>query len=203
MAWNTPYATKDTYKARVRKASSADDTAIDDQCEAASQFINRAAGGRSFNRSDPGETRIYRGRDRARLGIDDLVTLTSCEIDTANDGTYATAIPIADLDLLPLNAAERVPAEPYRQITLARDVSIGVFPANMRVRLTGTWGWPAVPMSIVEYTILVVRTWRDLEESGYTLQAQSVDQLVTFSPEISRMVETLKRTYRRNDRLPL
>lgn len=79
-----------------------------------------------------------------RLAItDDIVEVVAVAVDRVGNGTYAEAWDVSDLLLEPLNAAADV--KPYEHIRL-RHASGRRFPTcQAGLKLTGRYGWPAVP----------------------------------------------------------
>ena len=83
--------------------------------------------------------------------IDDLVSMFDVELDSSGDGdTYAT-LGTAAVVALPLNADTLDPARPYTSLAAKTSTS---FPAGSCARVTGVWGWPAVPAPIQDATLL-------------------------------------------------
>jgi hypothetical protein len=94
--------------------------------------------------------RIY-PTDGSHALIDDLVSFTEVELDGSGDGDSYTTIGTAAVVPMPLNAATQDPARPYTSIKAKSYTS---FPEGSYVRLTGVWGWPAVPSAIKDATLL-------------------------------------------------
>ena len=74
---------------------------------------------------------------------------------TTGDRTYGTTWAATDYDLLPENAATLGEAKPYTMLAITPDGDYR-FPVGTRkgVKLTGVWGWPAVPQSVKTATVL-------------------------------------------------
>jgi hypothetical protein len=84
--------------------------------------------------------------------VDDISTATGLvvKIDDTGDGTFGTTLTIStDFLLLPSNAADESPAEPYTEIMLADNYTFPR-PSNGRpgVQVTAKFGWAAVPDNI-------------------------------------------------------
>ena len=104
------------------------------------------------------------------LDIDDLITATEVAVDQDGDGTYEeTWVQGTDFLLDPPNAASD--GRPERRLIIRQAggftyprgdrwffESFGhrVFPRYDRsVRITGTWGWPAVPAQVTSAAVLI------------------------------------------------
>lgn len=95
-------------------------------------------------------TRMYRPDDR-RVFTDDLVSYTAVEYADADAASW-TSIGTASVIAMPANAATLEPAHPY---TSLHAISSAEWPdADGWVRITGVWGWPAVPPQIKQATLL-------------------------------------------------
>lgn len=145
--------------ARLKKAVNrkpGDETPDDmlaDALEAASRSVdtycdNRPPG--AFLLADSASTRIFR-RDRwtictdagFRLPVDDIGSLTDLVVETSTDGTTWTAT--TDFETWPDNALAY-------GLSITGLVSTSDWPD--RVRVTARWGWPSVPPSVKQATLL-------------------------------------------------
>jgi hypothetical protein len=124
--------------------------AIDEACGAGRRFY-QAAETRYYTPDECGyRTGYYWSRYDSRLEIDDLSVCTTLAIDTAGDGSYATTwTENTDFFLEPVNAL--LDSKPFTEI-LIRSRSGRYFPSIQRaVKITGTFGWPAVPAQVSQY----------------------------------------------------
>lgn len=105
-----------------------------------------------------------------RLGeFNDLVTLTTLKTDEAGDGTFETTWAASDYELLPLAPAAAPEARPY---TMIRATGLGRwFPTptttgrSARVEVTGTWGWPAIPVDVTQACLILASRYYKRKES--------------------------------------
>lgn len=84
------------------------------------------------------------------IEVDDISTTTGLvvKIDTDGDGGFATTLTVStDFLLLPLNAADQYPIEPYTELLLTGTYT---FPGGVRpgLQVTAKFGWPAVPENV-------------------------------------------------------
>lgn len=203
MAIDSPYATAAEYKARVGKTGSDEDAEIDAQLEAVSRLVERELGEsrdrpRIFNQSTA--TRRLDGSGEAVLFVDDLVTVTTIEVDTSLDASWATSFDLSENWVLarPLDYSEKGLPITAIELLAAGNSTLATWPdAPGCVRITGVWGWPAVPPAITEAVVMITRHLRDLEESGFTLTLSNLDAGVQMSPGAQAIVRELKSNYSR------
>lgn len=157
MAWAPNYCTSDELKAFVRIADTADDVQIGLAIAAASRAVDRTCSGRGFQRQFGSAVgaRIYTPRIDAELGrtvvdVDDLVTVTAIAADTAGDGGFVDAITV--FTLRPQNAA--LDGFPFTQVASGLNSTVAMPLLPDSVRVTGTFGWAAVPDAVKEATLL-------------------------------------------------
>lgn len=132
--------------------------AITAACAAIDNLCNRrgtTSRGGFEQDADANQIRYYNPYDLGKIDIDDLVTLTTLATDPTGDNTWQNTWTLdTDFDLDPLNAAAE--GWPYTRITV-RPNGAYVFPTSFlrSVRVTGKFGWPAVPGAIVQATTLL------------------------------------------------
>jgi hypothetical protein len=209
------YITRDEMRTALSYTAGATyaDDDIDMACVTVSRSIDLASGTlrRFFQAS---ETRYYTpeeyyrwgspygygwGRGECRLEIDDITTCDSLTVDTAGDGTYATTwIEGTDFFLDPPNAA--LEGQPYTEVLL-RFLGGRYFPPVQRaVKITGTFGWPAVPPQVSQYAKLfaaqlVLRSRQ--APFGILMQGMEVGataRLMRVDPDYQRLLGNLSRT---------
>ncbi len=162
------------------------DTDITTACSAASRGIDQACNRRFWADSDATKVRYYTPVVTSRLlPIDDLVTLTSLATDTGADGTFATTLTVnTDFVLEPLNAAAETPARPYTSIALYELAS--QWPWRRRsVKVTGKFGWAAVPDEIVRATTILATKLYKRQESPFGIVTAGVDQVTAMRIAVS------------------
>lgn len=136
----------------------------------------------------------YGGMTRV-LDIDDLVSLAVTDpitIDHQRDNTFSLSLVAADYELLPRNAA--ADGEPYHQIELTSWGSNPSFAPQARVRISGIWGWPAVPAGVKSDVIELCAIWRK-ESPRATGRINELDQVVTESPMAMSLVKRFRYAY--------
>lgn len=132
--------------------------------------------GRYFYTSSGTQQMLYEWHGARCVEIDDLVSLGTVEVDYDRNGTYETTWTQGTSFLLePYNAA--FTGKPYEELGL---LPLAVYhrptwyPALIRV--TGTFGWPAVPEPVKEAaTILATRFLRRAREAPFGVVGIGID----------------------------
>lgn len=211
MALLDAYASQDEYRSRVGDNADEASVDLDEQLEAASRLLERSlqvapgafnshAGTYTFDAH--GGTTLWL-RDSAGMAyflqsIDaDLLTVGT------GDGAFAAyALDLADTGVIgrPENAS--VLGEPYRSIELLSSAPLTSWPdAPYAVRITGTWGWSAVPRAIKELAIHLVHDLRQAHLGGALQEIPSIDGSLPLSDQSWRIWRRLEQDYGR--RLPV
>ncbi len=156
------------------------DTDLDSVFNAAILAVSREIDqhcGRHFYRITEPRTLVPTDRYRLNLGeFNDLVSVTTLKTDASGDGTFETTWTTADYQLLTANGTPNInagpEAKPYTQI---RAIGAQTFPCAWawnsrtdRVEITGTWGWPQVPVDVREACkLLAVESGKLLREAPF------------------------------------
>lgn len=170
------YVTRDELKTILRlQNESYDDTAIDIAVEAASRACDGYKGKPTGFYSGAPQTRYYTAEPYANsIDIDDLISVSSIQVDLDGDGDYETTwVQGTDFLLDPPNAT--TDGQPARRLVLpmVSDLIVSqdrqtlpmliprvTFPVYQRaIKITGTWGWGAVPAGVKAAAILLANRW--------------------------------------------
>jgi hypothetical protein len=152
MAITNGYATLAQVKAALRITDTVDDALLEMAIESGSRAIDGYAN-RSFY-SQGSAVRIFTPNDNFLTEIDDLVTLTLLETKTDDDSAFDTIFAADDYQLEPLNGRVDGLAVPFNFIRAVGDYLFTQFEQEATVRVTGVWGWPSVPISITQATVI-------------------------------------------------
>ncbi len=176
------YATRAELKAALQLSnqSYADDD-IDRACAAASRAIDNNTN-RIFYSVD--ETRYYSpdARDNA-LDIIDVQSISEFAVDIAGDGSFSTTwTEGTDFDLEPFNPSNGAPYEAVR----IRRQSGQRWPFYPRsVKVTGTFGWAAIPDPVNQYAIILAsKLLKRTREAPFGVLAFGID--APFGMHIAR-----------------
>ncbi len=169
----TAYATVAELKTRIGIAASdlVDDAVLGAVLGAVSEGIDNYCN-RAFGQIV--EARTFSPRRADQVLIDDCVSLTAVATDDGSR-TYPTAWALTDCDLLPENAGAR---EPFTVIAVSPRGRY-VFPLIRKgLRLTGAWGWPAVPGPVREACLI---------QSARVFKRKDAPFGITGTPEYGQM----------------
>lgn len=157
----TVYASIDALRARLGTAGGAWQAVEDDLHADALEQASRLVDGycrRFFGQTDSGTARTFTPAFSDRLVVPDLVSVSAIATDETGDGTVETTWATADYQLEPTGAASRSgEAWPYTAIRVSTlsGSAANHFPlTRLSTRVTGVWGWPAIPAPVKRATIL-------------------------------------------------
>lgn len=148
------YCTPEMLKNRTGIEDSLDDAEILSACRAVARWIDKRYCQRHFYRITA--TRTFEATDWYCLKIPDLVSVTTFKTDNDGDGTFETTWSTSDYELLCTNALAEIEPWPYDEINVIGQYQLPVLCGSTRgvrrhrVQITGIWGWPAVPASVIQ-----------------------------------------------------
>lgn len=133
----------------------------------------------------------YGGLTRV-LNIDDLASApTEIAVDqNRSDDFTSLVLTSSDYELLPRNAALGPEAKPYTQVELTAWGAVYAWPRDARVRITGVWGWPAVPEAIKRATVELTAILRT-ESPRATRTITDLGQVTGMSSRGASIVDDL------------
>lgn len=195
------YATVPMLKSRLGGINDAlDDFELHAACFAASRVIEQYCQ-RTFWRTAAATVRTLEVTDLWRVctpAFHDIVSVSALATDSTGDGVYETSWSSTDYQLYPTETFGPE-TRPYTEI---RAIAGRCFPAPYapgrldRVQVTGVWGWPAVPWSIRQATLILAQDIFSLKGAKFGVAAWN-----DFGPMRvgdNRAVRMLADPYRRN-----
>lgn len=153
MAIVNGYATLVEVKAAARITETAHDTRLEVVVESVSRLIDDHTG-RHFFQSAASD-RYFTPEWSDLLLIDDANSVTTLVVDEDGDRTYETTWAATDYDLKPYGQLLRGTSWPYTSIEVPPQGQ-RAFPRGLQksVKITGVWGWPAVPKPVHQACLL-------------------------------------------------
>jgi len=151
MAITQGYATLIDVKNALRITDALDDQLIETAIESASRMIDGYSARTFYNAGSA--VRNFAASDDLTCIIDDAVSVTSVESTDEVGGSYTLWKP-TDYQLEPLNARSDGLYMPYTGLRAVNDYAFPVVDQQALVRVTGVWGWPAIPVAIKQATII-------------------------------------------------
>jgi hypothetical protein len=158
MAIVNGYCTLSQVKAALRITDTTDDALIENSVEAASRLIDGHAM-RNFYSAGTA-TRLFAATDALYVQIDDLAgTAVTIETSSLADGVFDITFAPTDYQLEPLNGTLDGIGWAFDRIRAVGDYTFPNLTPLLNdqqalVRVTGVWGWPAVPKAIETATMI-------------------------------------------------
>lgn len=157
MPWAPPYATAAELRSFIADGTSGSENELKLAIETASRSVDRACN-RQFGKVDEIESRWYDASFDSRsafgpqrrwtVDIDDIMTITALVVELG-DGLTVTGEPLTGAIPVPVNAVAN--GRPWTKLLLPQGASIG---SAHQVRVTGLFGWAAVPDAIKLATMI-------------------------------------------------
>lgn len=195
MAVTDAYSTAATYRSVIDKTDTGEDAEILVDLTAVSRWLDRELG--RFFTVDAGDiARDFRSPLSAdTLYIDDLsVAPASVLVDDDDNGTPTLSYAVADYVLDPVNAAKGAEPAPYTSLRVPGWSAKSPWIKGRLVRVTGRWGWPAIPSAIARGCIHLTALLR-METPRAQAQISELGQLITMSPQSRLIVDRLMAQY--------
>jgi hypothetical protein len=154
MAITNGYATLAQVKAGLRITDSVDDTLLEMAVESASRAIDSYCN-RVFYSTGTAVVRYYSPQDSYLCDIDDLVSLTSLYTNSdETQSSYNILWTSEDRQLEPLNGLADGQPTPFTRIRAIGDYTFQTLNGEASVKVTGVFGYSAVPIAITQATVI-------------------------------------------------
>lgn len=213
------YATAAEYRTSLtpQKSDTGDDTAILRDLTVITRFVEQKCG-RFFGKDSvdvardfiaPATGPVYpeaenpwkfAGRYNKTLYLpdSDLVSVTSVYTDENGDGTPEMLRDPSQYQLWPLNADKGPEPRPYAALVIPEWATTGLlgWPPGRLVRVTGIWGWPAIPLPVKAGVIQLTAILR-LETPRASQTVNDLGQVIGMSPQARSIVRELVGVYQR------
>jgi hypothetical protein len=138
-------------KASARITDSVDDALLELAVESASRLVDSYTQRYFYNAGTA--TRIFVPLDNYVTEIDDLISLSVLQTSDGDD--YGTTWAAKDYQLEPLNGnVDGLTNHPATRIRAVDDFLFNVLDLEATVRVTGVWGWSAIPTAIKQATVI-------------------------------------------------
>jgi hypothetical protein len=151
MSISNGYATLLDVKAALRITDSIDDSLLETSIESASRMIDGYTARTFYNAGTA--VRNFAATDDLNLIIDDAISISEVASTDEIGDTY-TVWKLTDYQLEPVNSRSDGLYMPYTGIRAINDYAWPVVDQQALCRITGVWGWPAVPTAIKQATII-------------------------------------------------
>jgi hypothetical protein len=152
MAITNGYATLAQVKAALRITDNVDDALLEMAIESGSRAIDGYTN-RNFYSSGTA-SRIFTPMDSYVTEIDDLISLTTLETKSDDDGTFDTTWTADDYQLEPLNGRVDGLVTSYTHIRAVGDYLFSQWESEATVKVTGVWGWATTPIAVTQACVI-------------------------------------------------
>jgi hypothetical protein len=151
MAITNGYATLNEIKASARITDTIDDTLLELAVESASRMIDSYTQRYFYNAGTA--VRLFVPQDNYVTEIDDAISIS--KIETSDGDNFEVTWQTKDYQLEPLNGiVDGLTGHPATRIRAVDDFLFNVLAGEATVRVTGVWGWSAVPIAVKQATII-------------------------------------------------
>lgn len=174
-------------------------TTTDDQIAAAVTAASREVDGhtrRRFYADANASARVFYRVDNHTARIDDCIvgSITSVQLDTGTDQTWAKTLTASEWMAYPLNGigdtGEPWPVTKIRttgELLIPTDVTAGM----PTVKVTARWGWPSIPQPVKQATLILAAEIYKLREAPFGVAG--FDQFgavrVRSLPQVERLLD--------------
>lgn len=139
-------------------------------------------------------TRYYTPEDAISLNIDDIVTVSSIATDNDLLFTYTTVWSTSDFVVEPINNPRK--GWPYNRL-VAVGAYVWPFQIPQSVKITGAWGWSAVPQEIqlaakIQASRLFIRRQSPFGIAG-TPELGTVRLSSRLDPDVEALIRPFKK----------
>lgn len=197
MAISNGYATLADVKAALRITDTVDDSLLETAIESASRLVDGYCQ-RSFY-SGGTASRVFVSEDAYLTNIDDLQSLTTLETSSTLNGTFDVTWTSLDYQLEPLNGvADGLTGWPSTRIRAIGQLAFQNWMGEAGVKVTGVWGWAAVPNAVKQATIIQAsRIFKRLDSPLGVLSSPDLGYIrvgTRLDPDVQQLVEPYRQT---------
>lgn len=169
----TTYCSVSDLKARLGITDTADDALVGTAVDGASRAVEEICGRYFWNGTD---TRTYVPQSIFGQQLDDIVSVSSFQVDFDGDGVYEqTWVQGTDyvLTVSPgkYNTGTRGEQWPYTGFQVINTTHYVPFmwpwSHQNRIQVTGTFGWPAIPSAVVQATLIAAADLFKLKDAPF------------------------------------
>lgn len=188
---------------RIPNADTVDDTLLETAVESASRLVDGFCQ-RSFYAAGTA-VRYFTPESLLLCEIDDLVSVSELRTSTDLDGNYDRVWTTNEYQLEPLNnKVDGLTGWPYTRIRAVTGIYLSAnsyFPINngeASVKVTGVWGWSAVPTAVKQATMIQAsRIFKRLDSPLGVLSAPDLGFIRVGSrldPDVQQLVDPYRQT---------
>jgi hypothetical protein len=194
MAIVNGYCTLAEIKASARITDDVDNALLELAVESASRMVDSYTQRYFYNAGTA--TRIFAPQDSYVTEIDDLVSLSV--LQTSDGDSFGTTWAAKDYQLEPLNGVvDGLTGYPSTRIRAVDDFIFNMLDGEATVRITGVWGWSAVPVAVKQAT--VIQAARIFKRNDSPLGIAGFGEMgavrvgVQLDPDVKHLIDSYKK----------
>ena len=200
MAITNGYATLAELKSSLTITDTSDDALLELAITSTSRMIDDFTG-RFFYANGTSQSpviRYYTPNDPWSLAVDDFVSISEIATDDNFNQTWSTVWATSDFMVEPINNPRR--GWPYTRL-LATGRYVWPYYLPQACKITGVWGWPAVPSEVNQACILQSARIFVRKQSPFGIAGTPELGTVRLSSRLDPDVEAFLRPMKRNNGL--
>jgi hypothetical protein len=188
------YATLSQVKSALRITDAVDDALLEMAIESASRAIDSYTNRNFYNAGTA--VRVFAPNDSLTVTTDDMISLSSLQTMSDTDDTFDTTWTSTDYQLEPLNGVVDGITQPYTQIRAVGDYLFLELAGEATVKVTGVWGWAAVPIQVTQATVIQSsRIFKRLDSPLGIISGEYGSMRVgaMLDPDVRQLVDSLRK----------
>ena len=200
MAITNGYATLAELKSSLTITDTSDDALLELAITSTSRMIDDFTG-RFFYANGTSQSpvvRYYTPNDPRSLAVDDFVSISEIATDDNFNQTWSTVWATSDFMVEPINNPRR--GWPYTRL-LATGRYVWPYYLPQACKITGVWGWPAVPSEVNQACIIQSSRIFVRKQSPFGIAGTPELGTVRLSSRLDPDVEAFLRPMKRNNGL--
>lgn len=198
----TDYITLEQYRTRYGITLGDKDLRLVEHITSASRRVDGICHRTFGPHTGAATARYFRPLSCGLLPIDDAYEITAVAADDSDNGTYSTTWTTTDYETDPANGVGP-DGQTGWPVTMLRAVATLTFPTTTTrraVKVTGKWGWAAIPADVIEATyLLTARLAYEVAVPGGTTPPNVEFGLPGSPLQRPYTAEALLKPYRRGD----
>lgn len=194
MAITNGYSTLAQVKSALRITDNLDDSLLEMAIESASRAIDSYTNRNFYNAGTA--VRYYAPNGAFTVTTDDMISLSSLETMSDTDDTFDTTWTATDYQLEPLNGVVDGIRQPYTEIRAVGDYTFLELAGEATVKVTGVWGWSAVPIQVTQACVIQSsRIYKRLDSPLGIISGELGSMRVgsRIDPDVAQLIDSLRK----------
>ena len=194
MAITNGYSTLAQVKSALRITDNLDDSLLEMAIESASRAIDSYTNRNFYNAGTA--VRYFAPNGAFTVTTDDMISLSSLETMSDTDDTFDTTWTATDYQLEPINGVVDGIRQPYTEIRAVGDYTFLDLAGEATVKVTGVWGWSAVPIQVTQACVIQSsRIYKRLDSPLGIISGELGSMRVgsRIDPDVAQLIDSLRK----------